>query len=114
LEDVRDGFRERKNNINFSHAWVMTNTKFSEHAKMYADGKKVLLSGWKYKGRTSLEYMIQNRRLYPISIIGAGKEVTKRLMGMNILTVQDAMSAEMIGVGKKTSDYVKRQCKLLT
>lgn len=111
LEDIQDGFRERKNRLNFSAAWVITNTKFSEHAKMYANGRDIMLSGWKYKARNSLENMIQAKKLYPICIIKMDKALKKTLFERDIITIQDAMAAEI--KDKKASEYIKTQAKLL-
>ena len=112
LEDVRDGFLEKKNSIDFRKAWIITNTKFSEHAKAYANGKAIMLSGWKYKPRMSLESMIQEKRLYPVSIITIDKAMKKKLLDQSILTVQDAL-ANIAGIDKKSADYVRSQVNLL-
>ncbi len=112
LEDIKDGFAERKNSIDFRKAWIITNTKFSEHAKSYAEGKSLLLSGWKYKPRMSLEDMIQEKRLYPVSIITMDKLLKKKLLDQGILTVQDAM-ANITGIDKKSADYIRSQARLL-
>lgn len=111
LEDVQDGYRERKNRLNFSGAWVITNTKFSEHAKMYANGRGIMLSGWKYKAKGSLESMIQAKKLYPICIIKMDKSLKKTLFERDIITIQDAIGAEI--KDKKASEYIKTQARLL-
>ncbi|MDI6721685.1 MAG: restriction endonuclease [Candidatus Aenigmarchaeota archaeon] len=94
-------------------AWVVTNTKFSEHAKAYARGKNLMLSGWRYKGKMSLESMVQGKRLYPVCIINADKTVIKRLLDQNIITVQDALSSDMKAVDNKTVEYIKNQSRML-
>ena len=39
LEDILDGVKNNLNIYEFNHAWIITNTKFSEHAKQYAKAK---------------------------------------------------------------------------
>lgn len=55
LEDLKSGFQNKKNQFEFETAWLITNTKFSQHAKQYAACKNLRLTGWHYslkeKGR---------------------------------------------------------------
>ncbi|MBI2579491.1 MAG: restriction endonuclease [Candidatus Aenigmarchaeota archaeon] len=111
LDDIRDGFREGKNTLDFSQAWIVTNTKYSEHAKSYASGKKIILSGWKYKGKDSLENIIQSKRMYPVSMLKLDKNVKSRLYEQNITTIQEAVGAK--GIDRKAADYIRNQTKLL-
>jgi len=113
LDDIKEGFKERKNSFDFYKAWVITNTKFSEHAKAYAEGKSMMLSGWKYKSNISMENMIQEKRLYPISILISDKAAKKKMFDGGILTIQDMMPADISWMDKKTADYVKNQAKIL-
>jgi len=48
LEDLKRGFSAGRNKYNFSAAWLITNTKFSGHAKRYAKCKEMKLTGWRY------------------------------------------------------------------
>lgn len=48
LEDLQKGYKSNKNKYNFTTAWLITNTKFSEHAKKYAFCKDLRLTGWRY------------------------------------------------------------------
>ena len=48
LEDLTKGFNNGQNKYNFSKAWLITNTKFSGHAKKYSRCKELKLTGWRY------------------------------------------------------------------
>jgi len=48
LEDLRKGFRTGRTKKNFANAWLITNTKFSDHAKRYARCQGLRLSGWRF------------------------------------------------------------------
>ncbi len=50
-------------------AWVVTNTKFSEHAIRYANGKGMRLTGWNYPPGAGLEKMIEERCEYPLTVL---------------------------------------------
>ena len=89
LEDVREGFENKKNNFRFDNAWIITNTKFSEHAKKYAAAKSIRLTGWRYPDESSFEKMIDEKKLYPINVLKAKKDVADKLVNNGIITIQD-------------------------
>lgn len=47
LQDLEEGLRQNKHRYRFANAWLITNTKFSEHARRYAACKKLRLTGWR-------------------------------------------------------------------
>jgi len=63
FEDLIEG------NNNFSKSMVVTNTKLSEHAKNYAECKKIDAIGWRYPEERGLELMMEENKLYPITLI---------------------------------------------
>lgn len=48
LEDLKRGFSAGRQKYNFVTGWLVTNTKFSDHAKRYARCKGLRLTGWRY------------------------------------------------------------------
>lgn len=92
LEDVQDGFKDRKTKYDFAGAWIFNNTKFSYHAKKYADGKNIRLSGWGYKKEFSLETMVTKKKIYPITILKTSPDVYRKLFQKNIITIQDLVN----------------------
>ena len=48
LEDLRKGFENKRSQYDFNNAWLVTNTKFSNHAKRYARCQNLKLSGWRF------------------------------------------------------------------
>lgn len=69
FEDLKEGFKLGKNNFDFNKVLVICNTKISNHAKQYAECKDIQHIGWKYPPKQSLEQMIEDRKLYPITIL---------------------------------------------
>ncbi len=94
LEDVIDGFHDGKNEHNLSGAWIFTNSKFSEHAKKYASGKSIRMTGWRYDNEIALDEMIEKKKLYPSTILKADMHVKRALLNENILTVGDVLNNE--------------------
>ena len=112
LEDIADGFRDRKNKYNFYMAWVVTNTKFSDHAKRYARGKDIRLTGW-YSEEFSLEDMIEKKRIFPITVLRNNISLEKKLLEQGIITLQDLLVKEIKGISKKDLDKLKNQAEKL-
>lgn len=106
LEDIKDGFSDGKNKYNFSQAWIFNNTKFSEHAKHYANGKRILLSGWKYKDDISIESLAHSKKVFPITILKADLGEIRNLLSKKVITCQDLL---------KTKGYenLKKQAEML-
>lgn len=68
LEDLKDGFA-REHTIKFNKAMIVCNTKFSDHAKQYAVCKGIELIGWSMPKNAGLERMIEDKKLYPITLL---------------------------------------------
>jgi hypothetical protein len=105
LEDVKDGFSDKKNKYNFDVAWIFTNTKFSYHTKKYSAAKGIVLTGWGYKGDYALEKMAETKRIYPVTILRLGRDVEEKLLENNIITLQDMISDESIKSKLKRKEY---------
>lgn len=83
--DVVDGWKAGKCQ-RFDQPWLATNTKFSADAITYANCKNIKMLGWKYPTGNSLEVMLDEKKLYPVTILrkldpaSLGKLVVARLM----------------------------------
>ena len=89
LEDIKDGYARKMNTENFARAWIITNTKFSEHAKRYSAAKNIKLTGWKYPDGESFEQMVDSKKLYPVTIIKARKDIIDKMVYNQIITIHD-------------------------
>ncbi|MBI5347349.1 MAG: restriction endonuclease [Candidatus Aenigmarchaeota archaeon] len=112
LDDINRGGRNH-----FDKAWIITNTKFSEHAKRYAEGKKIRLTGWRYKEEDSLENLVKAKKLYPVAILSIDKRTVSMLEKNGFITIKDVIKNEKkLGskFGKKLAyEIVQQSGKLL-
>jgi hypothetical protein len=92
LEDVQDGFARKKNMFGFEAAWLVTNGKFSEHAKMYSRGKNIRLTGWRHEADYSLERLIHSKNMFPITMLKGTAEI-RSLIAKDVITIQDFASS---------------------
>lgn len=91
LQDIIDGYRNGKNGYNFDAAWVVTNTKFSDHAKHYAKGIGIRLTGWRYEGQYALDTLIQSKKVLPVTILKTDVSVHRQLLNKKIITLHDLL-----------------------
>jgi hypothetical protein len=64
-----EGHKIGKNKIDFNKALVVCNTKISDHAQRYAVCRGIKYIVWKYPEGNSLEKIIAEKKLYPITIL---------------------------------------------
>ena len=92
LNDIIAGSKNGKNNYRFDAAWVVTNTKFSDHAKMYAKGVGIRLTGWRYEEQFAMEKMIEAKKAFPVTVLKADVSVHRALLNKKIVTLADLLS----------------------
>jgi len=66
--DLRDGFKKGLCQ-KFDQAWLLCNTKFSDDTVKYATCKGMKLIGWNYPKQQGFEKMIEQKNLYPITML---------------------------------------------
>jgi len=76
LQDLIEGRKLGYHNVYFTNALILCNTKFTDHARKYADCMGIDHIGWKSRGANGLEAIIEQGHLYPITML---KEVDRRL-----------------------------------
>lgn len=73
----------------FTKPWLISNTKFSEDAKQYAECMGFPLLGWRYPFRNGLENKIDKTKCYPITVINMNAKTKRKLFENGIYTVFD-------------------------
>ncbi|MEK7580248.1 MAG: hypothetical protein AAB465_01375 [Patescibacteria group bacterium] len=90
--DLRDGYKKGLCS-NFKEAWLTSNTKFSDQTIQYAKCKKMKLLGWNWPSEAGLEKLIENKKLYPITIIpDLEPDVQSRLVKADIMLCRDLIT----------------------
>ena len=74
----------------FTLPMLVTNTKFSPQVITYSKGVGLKLMGWKFPKGDSLEYHIENFKLYPITMLSAlDREKIAELLRVNVILISD-------------------------
>lgn len=95
LDDLQQGYKQKKkNSFWFEEAWLVTNTKFSEHAIRYAQCKKLNLLGWNFPYGQGIETYIEKHKAYPLSIIPLSVYEREKLLQHDVFDVNDLFLAQ--------------------
>lgn len=95
FEDLQEGYRLGKC-PKFDQVWLVTNFLFSSEAIQYARCKDLRLLGWAYPPDQGLERLIEEKKLYPITILrGIETYTRRRLTVAGLLMCQDLVKMDL-------------------
>jgi len=103
LEDVTEGFELGKSNLKIDRAMIVTNTRYSEHARRYGKCRNILQIGWSSPTNFSLRNMIEEKNLYPLSCLRGLKSETKtKLVNSGIVLMKQLFEEKPSTLARKT------------
>jgi hypothetical protein len=76
LQDLAEGKKLGHHNISFTNSLILCNTKFTNHARTYADCVGIDHIAWKSPAPNGLENIIERNGLYPVTLL---RDVDRRL-----------------------------------
>lgn len=89
----------------FNQPWLVTNTKCTSEAKKYAKGVKLKIISWDYPKKESLEKLLVEKKLYPITtLMSISFAMKRRLVKSKIILLRDIL--------KHTTPYLMRKTKI--
>ncbi len=89
LLDLKDGY-EKGICEYLDNTWLVTNTKISNEAIKYGECKNIKLLGWKYPNNKGLEKLIQQKNLYPITVLDfIDKKTLNKFFKTDIILIKD-------------------------
>lgn len=102
-EDIAEGHALGLNPIKFNKIMVVCNTKFSQHAKQYAKCKGIEHIGWKTPPGHGLDRVIDEKRLYPITLLkDLSQEIRERLADNEVLLLKQLTRRGVQDLAEKT------------
>lgn len=111
--DLQEGWRQKQVE-KLDYPWLISNTKFSQSAIQYARCRGMRLLGWRYPQEAGLEYLIEKKKVYPVTILKSLDHATKkRLFSENIILCSDLLSMEKDILYKKTKIKDKKLTSLI-
>jgi AF1548-like, C-terminal/Restriction endonuclease len=107
-------------NVTIQQGWLVTNTRCSSDAIKYAECTGMKIVSWKYPEKESLEKMIENNRLYPVTILSS---VTRNsvealfrngiILAMDIADMEEETFMKKSGLDKGLAKILKREADTL-
>jgi HJR/Mrr/RecB family endonuclease len=103
LEDVTEGSALGKNDLKIDRAMIVTNTRYSEHARRYGRCRNILQIGWSSPENLGLQNMIEEKKLYPLSCIkGVNRETKMRLVNSGVVLINQLLEEEPSKLASET------------
>ncbi len=89
--------------------WFVTNTKISYEGIDFANCRNIKITAWKYPSEESLEKLIENKKLYPITILLSGnKFIYSKLIENNFVLVKDLFIYPTNEISKRTGIEINK------
>jgi Holliday junction resolvase-like predicted endonuclease len=105
IEDVTEGYIRGTTNLKIDRAMIITNTRYSEHAKAYGICRDILLIGWESPEGIGLRETVEKHKLYPLSCLrGLSTETRLRLVDVGIVLIKQLLEQD--------SSYLERHTGL--
>jgi hypothetical protein len=82
-------FLDLQNVENLESVWLVTNTRFSSDVVRYAQCMNIKLLGWKYPEEKSLEDLIEEHRLYPMTVLDMKRSDMMGLLEHDFVLARD-------------------------
>jgi hypothetical protein len=93
--------------------WLVTNTRFTTDAIQYAHCSGLTLKSWRCPEKGSLEQMIEERKLYPVTVMsGLTGAHLRKLFEHNIILMKDLAKMELPEIKRLLSITEKRAANL--
>ncbi|MCL5073186.1 MAG: restriction endonuclease [Actinobacteria bacterium] len=90
FQDIKKGCEANLNSYNLKEGWLATNTKVTSEVIKYANCVKLKIIAWHYPEQENLEYFIENKKLYPVSILqGLNNQQKIILFNQDTITIKD-------------------------
>ena len=87
---------------------IFCNSKISEDAKKYATCIGQQVFSWRYPSEKSLEKIIEDNKLYPITILNLTSKELEIFYGIDLMIAKDLLDIDAIKLSKKTGINMTR------
>jgi len=85
-------------------AWLVTNTKISREAEVYGRCKGLRVMGWRHPPRKGLEKLIEEKSLYPITILeSVDKDSLEKFSKAGLMLVKNLITLKPKTLSEKTN-----------
>jgi hypothetical protein len=108
LEDVTENFELGRSSLKIDRAMIVTNTRYSEHAMRYGKCRNILQIGWNSPTKLSLQSMIEEKSLYPLSCLrGLKKEAKTKLVDSGVVLMEQLFEEKPSSSDRRTGIQIE-------
>jgi hypothetical protein len=119
--DIQKACNSKINNEKaFSNAWLFTNTKCTDDAIKYSNCVNQKITAWNYPKDKNLQYFIENKKLYPVTILSTISGPQKNILfNAGILMVNELSGyqindlASLLSINKDASNIILNEANML-
>ena len=117
FNDIKKAFElTPERSLEVHQGWLVTNTRCTTDAIKYAECVGLRIISWRYPETGSLEKMIEEKRLYPVTVLpSARRKFLETLFANNFILAQDIADTdedsfvEKSGIDQITASAIKRE-----
>lgn len=109
FEDITEGHQLGHNKLKIDYALIVSNTKLSEHAKRYADCRGISHISWSSPPNHDLQTMIEEKKVYPITIIKGLSSTTRNKLTSNGITLLKQLTEKNVVELRKQTGISKQK-----
>jgi hypothetical protein len=111
-------FEDLKEKYKFDRAWLFTNTKITPDALTYALCVNMGVVSWSYPQNESLRDLIEELRLYPITILTSLSQPQKQMLLDNHIVLvknicKNKESLDLLGIQNDKKDFIIKEAELV-
>jgi len=111
--DIGETQRKREKGMAKHAAWIVTNTKFTKKAIQYGACQGVKMTGWRYPKDGSLEHLIAEKGLYPITVLPSVNTFARdQFTAKKILFARDVAVLSLEDLTKRFGIYLNTAKKI--
>jgi hypothetical protein len=119
--DIRKAYQAApENKIAVDKGWLVTNTRCTTDAIRYAECVGLRIVSWRYPEKDSLERMIEDKKLYPVTILSSAKRSSVETLFRNdiifardIADMSEQAFARKSGLDANMSRILKKEADVL-
>ncbi len=119
--DIEKAYRQKNNESHsYLEAWLVTNTKCTSDAVKYSACTGLKILAWHYPRGENLQYFIESKKLYPISILSTITERQKeKLFDSGIILVKELGNcnrdslAGLISVSQSEASKILNEARII-
>jgi Holliday junction resolvase-like predicted endonuclease len=84
--------------------WLVTNTRFTDDATQFSECSGMTIVSWGYPKKRSLEKMIEESKLYPVTVLsGLSSQQVRKLIEQNMVLMKDLAKKDPASIRKLLS-----------